>query len=313
MRAIIVGLALWSGIVFAQVPPPKGSSGGGGSGTVTGVIGTPPIVSDGSTTTPTISCTSATTGTAGCVSAGAQSISGSKTWLAAGHFSAGFDVTANGAVTFNNSIDGTGLSTVVFKSNASGDVGAGITFDSTTNAAGKKWSLLARNADGGFAIFNLSRSKYSIFCLDGATPTCAFGDGALNAASASWMVSVVSTFRVSDSAGTTNYFRVSSTGVIVGNGGTAVSADIANTSATVDFASTNTGACATDVTVTVTGATTGAACELGWAAAGPPAGWFINPCWVSSANTVTIRGCNFSAANPNDPASQTITVRVRNN
>jgi hypothetical protein len=87
MRAIIVGLALWSGIVFAQVPPPKGSSGGGGSGTVTGVIGTPPIVSDGSTTTPTISCTSATTGTAGCVSAGAQSISGSKTWLAAGHFS----------------------------------------------------------------------------------------------------------------------------------------------------------------------------------------------------------------------------------
>jgi hypothetical protein len=52
---------------------------GAGSGTVTGVTGTAPIVSSGGPA-PTISCTLATGSVAGCVSTGAQTFAGNKTF-----------------------------------------------------------------------------------------------------------------------------------------------------------------------------------------------------------------------------------------
>jgi hypothetical protein len=226
----LIGLAivLLGHAARAQVPPPKGSSGGGGSGTVTGVLATPPIVSDGSATTPTISCTSATTGTAGCVSAGAQSFSGAKTFLASGTFSAGLTVSggatviSGGTVTItetgttvglqvNASTDGNGDGPVIIKSLLSGDTGAGIEFDGTANAAGKKWWFGTVNSSGSFGLFDRTRSVYAFFCLDGTSPTCASGPAANTNVSASFGFSAVSSFRTTDGANGT-MFSVDNTG-----------------------------------------------------------------------------------------------------
>lgn len=53
---------VWDGAAWQS-----SGGGGGGSGTVTSVLGTAPIVSDGSTTTPTISCIVASGSVAGCL------------------------------------------------------------------------------------------------------------------------------------------------------------------------------------------------------------------------------------------------------
>lgn len=99
MRTFLLLLLLPS-LVLAQGAPTTSS--GSGSGTVTSVLGTAPIVSDGNTATPTLSCTAATTATAGCLSAGAQNIDGAKTFLSLGTFSAGLattTLTASGTIT----------------------------------------------------------------------------------------------------------------------------------------------------------------------------------------------------------------------
>jgi hypothetical protein len=57
--------------------------GGGGSGTVTGVLATSPLASDGDSVTPTISMTAAGAATAGYVTAGVQSFGGAKTFTGA--------------------------------------------------------------------------------------------------------------------------------------------------------------------------------------------------------------------------------------
>lgn len=101
------------------------SGGSSGSGTVTSVNGTAPIVSDGSTTTPTLSCTSAGTATAGCLTAGAQNIDGAKTFLSSGTFSAGLSSTTG-------SFSGTITSTVPSGSQAYNQLaGAKLCLEST--------------------------------------------------------------------------------------------------------------------------------------------------------------------------------------
>lgn len=72
LNGLTGALSLIAGTGISVTPSGSGitiATTGGGSGTVTSVIGTAPIISDGSTTTPTISCAVNTDSTAGCVTA----------------------------------------------------------------------------------------------------------------------------------------------------------------------------------------------------------------------------------------------------
>lgn len=70
MNKVIIAIAslLLSGTMLAQSSGGGGSGGGGGTGTVTGVTGTAPVVSNGSTTTPALSCPTCVTSAAALVS-----------------------------------------------------------------------------------------------------------------------------------------------------------------------------------------------------------------------------------------------------
>jgi hypothetical protein len=276
-----------------------GGSGGGGGGTVTDVTGTAPIVSSGGTT-PAISCTTATTSTAGCVSASAQSFSGLKTLLD------GLTVNSSSPVTFNNNISAAGLSTVLIKAPLSGDTGAGITFDGTANAAGKKWSIFTVNSSGSFGLFDLTRSVYAFFCLDGTSPTCAIGPGANTAASTSWGTSAVASIRVTDSTGAADYASVTSAGLEIG-GGERVSL-MKRATATVDFASM-TASCVDSADITVTGAVVGAECIAGQPDQSAVVTFSVS-CYVRATNNVRLRAC--APGTGIDPASATYSVRIFN-
>lgn len=78
--------------------------------------------------------------------------------------------------------------------------------------------------------------------------------------------------------------------------------------ATLDFGSTAAGA-ATDLTITVTGATDGDPCSCGPIAASVPNNGSFT-CWVSSTNTVTVRFTNNDLTNAKDPASGTFRASV---
>lgn len=78
--------------------------------------------------------------------------------------------------------------------------------------------------------------------------------------------------------------------------------------ATLDFGSTLAGA-ATDLTITVTGASDGDPCVCGPAAASVPNNGSFH-CWVSATNTVTIRFTNNDLLAAKDPASGTFRASV---
>jgi hypothetical protein len=96
--------------------------------------------------------------------------------------------------------------------------------------------------------------------------------------------------------------QASPTATKAGNSG-----DVLRTTTSQDFASMAAGTCATDVTLTVTGAKTGAQCLAG---AALPANALLM-CEVSAADTVKLRVCNVSLA-ALDPASMTYALRVFN-
>lgn len=79
---------------------------------------------------------------------------------------------------------------------------------------------------------------------------------------------------------------------------------------TLDFASAPVGACSSDLTITVTGATTTGNTVLGVPNGSVPAGsqFFA---WVSASNTVTVRHCCVTGTSC-DPASGTFSARVFN-
>ncbi len=79
-------------------------------------------------------------------------------------------------------------------------------------------------------------------------------------------------------------------------------------SATLDFASAAANTCSADLTVTVTGAVANDPCVVSPPNASVNAGSSFT-CWVSAADTVTVRHCNTSAG-ANDPASGTYKVMV---
>lgn len=93
---------------------------------------------------------------------------------------------------------------------------------------------------------------------------------------------------------------------IGGSNGTAADL-IASASATLDFPSISASGGTQDLTITVTGASTGDVVQLGLPAA-PSAGVVFNA-WVSAANTVTVRATN-ATGSPIDPASATYRVAV---
>jgi len=80
-------------------------------------------------------------------------------------------------------------------------------------------------------------------------------------------------------------------------------------SATLNFPSIATGACAADQTMTVTGANPGDAVAPGWPAL--PAG-VIGSMLVSGTNTVTVRLCNMSASAVSPPSASYRATIVRN-
>jgi hypothetical protein len=77
---------------------------------------------------------------------------------------------------------------------------------------------------------------------------------------------------------------------------------------TLDFASAAANTCSTDLTVAITGAALGDVCSVGVPNGSVNTGSSFT-CWVSAANTVSVRHCNTSAA-ANDPASGTFKVLV---
>jgi hypothetical protein len=79
--------------------------------------------------------------------------------------------------------------------------------------------------------------------------------------------------------------------------------------ATLNFAAIANGACAADLTMTVSGANPGDAVAPGWPAL--PAGVF-GMMLVSSANTVTVRLCNMSGASVTPPSATYRATIVRN-
>jgi hypothetical protein len=95
--------------------------------------------------------------------------------------------------------------------------------------------------------------------------------------------------------------------IAAGSGGAQIS-NFLTGSATLDFASAAATVCSADLTITVTGATAGSTCMVGAPNGSVNAGSQFT-CWVSAANTVSVRHCNISAA-PNDPASGTFKVTV---
>lgn len=97
-------------------------------------------------------------------------------------------------------------------------------------------------------------------------------------------------------------------GLTIGATGTKIAASYRVTS-TIDIASIAANVCATDSTITVTGAVTGAECIVGSPAA-LNAG-LQQSCYVSAADTVKLRTCN-NTAGAIDPASATYSVRVFN-
>lgn len=78
--------------------------------------------------------------------------------------------------------------------------------------------------------------------------------------------------------------------------------------ATLDFGSTAAGA-ATDLTMTVTGAVSGDVCAVGVPTGSSPTNGAFS-CWVSAADTVTVRFINPDVLNSMDPASGTFRVSV---
>lgn len=86
-----------------------------------------------------------------------------------------------------------------------------------------------------------------------------------------------------------------------------ISKTLTNT-ATLDFGSTVAGA-ATDLTMTVTGAASGDVCAVGVPTGSSPTNGAFS-CWVSAADTVTVRFINPDVLNPMDPASGTFRVSV---
>lgn len=107
---------------------------------------------------------------------------------------------------------------------------------------------------------------------------------------------------------TTNY-QANLTGVKIGASGTAISSSMRATG-TLDFGSAATGACSSDLTITVTGATAGAEVALDVPNGSVPAG-SIFWAWVSAADTVKVRHCCLSGTTC-DPASGTYSARVFN-
>ncbi len=80
-----------------------------------------------------------------------------------------------------------------------------------------------------------------------------------------------------------------------------------SSTASLDFASTANGACATDLTFTLTGAVTGDFLAPQWPTTGDT-GW-TGIMWVSASNTVTVRYCNHSGGTIN-PSAQTFGAMV---
>lgn len=98
-------------------------------------------------------------------------------------------------------------------------------------------------------------------------------------------------------------------GLTMGTSGSAVTlSKRATTTIDVPVVAANT--CFTDQTVTVTGAAVGAECVTGTPAALPD--FLQATCWVSAADTVTLRICNGTAGTPADPGSAAYSVRVFN-
>jgi lysophospholipase L1-like esterase len=99
----------------------------------------------------------------------------------------------------------------------------------------------------------------------------------------------------------TNYFATASTTRYT------IAKTLTNT-ATLDFGSTAVGA-ATDLTVTVTGAASGDVCMVGAPNGSVPNNGAFS-CWVSAADTVTVRFINPDQTNAKDPSSGTFRVSV---
>lgn len=79
--------------------------------------------------------------------------------------------------------------------------------------------------------------------------------------------------------------------------------------ATLDFANAAAGACSADLTIAVPGAADGDSCAVGVVNASVPAAGSQFACWVSAANTVTVRHC-CNGAGACDPASGTFRATV---
>ena len=94
--------------------------------------------------------------------------------------------------------------------------------------------------------------------------------------------------------------------VTIGTSGAAITRHLAG-SATLDFANVAAGPeCSADLTITVTNAVAGDKCDLGVPTGVPSKSMFM--CFVSAANTVTVRHCCLTGAC--DPASATYKVDV---
>lgn len=140
----------------------------------------------------------------------------------------------------------------------------------------------------------------------GADLTLASGRGTGAGSASALIFSTPSALSTGTTAQTlTERARISSAGLTIGSGGSAIS-KVLTATASLDFGSIAAQSSA-DLTVTVTGAATGDAVVMGLPAS-PSAGVVFNA-FVSSANTVTIRATNATAA-PIDPASATYRATV---
>lgn len=97
-------------------------------------------------------------------------------------------------------------------------------------------------------------------------------------------------------------------GLTIG-GGAAITGSFVG-SHTIDLGPIGANSCASDQTVTVTGAAAGAPCVVGTPADGADRVQAV--CFASAADTVKIRICNGTATASVDPPSVTYTVRVFN-
>lgn len=98
---------------------------------------------------------------------------------------------------------------------------------------------------------------------------------------------------------------LSTASVQIGNG-TAIAKHL-SAQASLDFDFSAAGITCQDLTITVTGAAAGNTCSIGLATTLGTG--VLTSCWISAANTCTVRACDVTSANGN-PAAQTIRCDV---